>query len=171
MLFRSSMSLKAPLIAALKDLKYVFLFSLFTNILMLASTWYMLEVYDRVIPSQNHTTLLMLTIFILGLYLILESLEWVRGSLMRQASIRFEENLKHRVFKLIFQTKLKQLAHSSSQPLFDLKTIQESMGSPAFLVLVDIPFMVITLIIIFWIHITLGFYALVSAFEIGRAHV
>ena len=161
------MSIKANFTAALKDLKYVFLFSLFTNILMLASTWYMLEVYDRVIPSQNHTTLLMLTIFILGLYLILESLEWIRGALMRQASIRFEEGLKHRVFKLIFQTKLKQLANSSSQPLFDLKTIQETIGSPAFMVLIDIPFMVITLIIIFWIHTTLGFYALISAVILG----
>ena len=133
------MSLKATLSAALKDLKYVFLFSLFTNILMLASTWYMLEVYDRVLPSQNHTTLLMLTIFILGLYFILESLEWIRGMLMLQASISFEESLKHRVFQLIFQTKLKQLANSSSQPLSDLKTIQETIGSPAFLVLIDIP--------------------------------
>lgn len=157
------MSLKASIVAALKELKYVFLFSLFTNILMLASTWYMLEVYDRVIPSQNHTTLLMLTLFILGLYLVLEMLEWIRSSLMRQASIHFEESLKQRVFKLIFQTKLKQMANSSSQPLFDLKAIQETIGSPAFMVLIDIPFMIITLIIIFWIHTTLGFYALISA--------
>lgn len=161
------MSLKATLSAALKDLKYVFLFSLFTNILMLASTWYMLEVYDRVLPSQNHTTLLMLTIFILGLYFILESLEWIRGSLMLQASISFEESLKHRVFQLIFQTKLKQLANSSSQPLSDLKTIQETIGSPAFLVLIDIPFMIMTLIVLFWIHISLGFYALISAIILG----
>jgi hypothetical protein len=56
----------------------VLLFSVVTNTLVLSPIVYMLEVYDRVINSRNHQTLVMLTILLVGLYVALEALEWVR---------------------------------------------------------------------------------------------
>ena len=46
------------------------------NLLSLAPTLYMLEVYDRVVNSRNHTTLAMLTVLVVGLYAIMQVLEW-----------------------------------------------------------------------------------------------
>ena len=54
------------------DVKKVLLFSFFTNLLVLAPTWYMLEVYDRVVNSQNHGTLMMLTIAVIFFYVLLD---------------------------------------------------------------------------------------------------
>ncbi|MGV8704468.1 hypothetical protein, partial [Pseudomonas aeruginosa] len=45
------------------------------NLLMLAPSLYMLQVYDRVLGSGNHMTLLMLTLMVLGLYLLLAALQ------------------------------------------------------------------------------------------------
>jgi len=56
----------------LPDLYKVAFFSAFINLLVLSPSWYMLEVYDRVVNSQNIYTLWMLTTLILFLYAILE---------------------------------------------------------------------------------------------------
>ena len=68
-----------------KYFKHTLLFSLFTNLLLLAPTWYMLEVYDRVVNSQNQRTLLMLTLLVLVMYGVLEMLEWIRAGILHEA--------------------------------------------------------------------------------------
>ncbi|NTW53177.1 MAG: hypothetical protein HGB15_00065 [Chlorobaculum sp.] len=52
-------------------------------------SFYMLEVYDRVISNRNHQTLVMLTILLVGLYIVLEALEWVRSGIMHDAAHAF----------------------------------------------------------------------------------
>ena len=42
------------------------IFSMFINILQLVPTIYMLQLYDRVVPTGNHSTLLMLTLNYVG---------------------------------------------------------------------------------------------------------
>jgi len=49
-----------------------------TNLLALSSTWYMLEVYDRVITSLSFVTLAMVTLLVIAAYFLLEGLEWER---------------------------------------------------------------------------------------------
>ncbi|HAJ4383944.1 TPA: type I secretion system permease/ATPase, partial [Escherichia coli] len=58
------------------------LFSSVINMLMLAPAIYMLQVYDRVLVSKNTTTLLMLTLLIIGLYSIIAMIEYARSSVM-----------------------------------------------------------------------------------------
>ena len=72
-----------------------------------------------------------------------------------------------RLFKLVFETRLKKISGDTGQSLSDLKTIQEMLASSACLVLIDIPFMLIYLVIIFFIHPVLALYALFSAALIG----
>lgn len=135
-------------------------FSLVINLLILAPSWYMLEVYDRVLNSHNHRTLIMLTMLIVGVYAILEFLEWVRSRIMYQAVGPFDASLRDQVFNSIFQAKIKQEPDGNAQAIADLKTIQESIASPAFLALIDTPFALITLGIIFFIDPYLGWLAL-----------
>ena len=45
-------------------------FSLVMSILLLAPSVYMLEVYERVINSKSHITLAMLTLFVLGTFVL-----------------------------------------------------------------------------------------------------
>lgn len=143
--------------------KHLLLFSFFTNILILAPTWYMLEVYDRVIFSQNHMTLLMLTLMVIVFYMILEFLEWIRAGITHEAANSLSQALSARVFTSIFQAKLRQIPGGTSQAITDLKTLQDMIASPALKGLVDTPFALITLILIFLIDPILGIAAVVGA--------
>ena len=161
----------ATLIGAISQLstkfKHVALFSFFINLLVLSPTWYMLEVYDRVLNSQNRYTLFMLTIMVVGMYASLEILAWVRGLVMLDASKRFDVVLRERVFGSIFKARLRQVPGGSAQSLLDLKTIQDAIASPALMALIDIPFSVVALILIFFISSTLGWLAVASALLLG----
>lgn len=151
----------------LPGFKKAILFSVFINILVLAPTWYMLEVYDRVINSQSHKTLLMLTIMIVFLYAVMECLGWVRSRLMFKAAMQFDQTLNERVFTSIFQAKLKQIPGGNAQAFSDLKTIQDAIASPALMAIVDMPFALLTLIIVFAINATMGWFAMGGALVLG----
>ena len=53
-------------------------FSLLGGLLMLVPTVYMLEVYDRVVNSRSHLTLVMLTLMVVFAFVVMEVLEWAR---------------------------------------------------------------------------------------------
>ena len=55
------------------------IFSTVVNLLMLTAPLYMLQIYDRVIPSRSEETLLGLTVLVTLLYLIMGMLDYVRG--------------------------------------------------------------------------------------------
>jgi ATP-binding cassette subfamily C exporter for protease/lipase len=159
--------IKEALATLLPGFKKAILFSFVINILVLAPTWYMLEVYDRVINSQSHNTLLMLTIMIVFLYAVMECLGWVRSRLMFKASMKFDQTLNERVFTSIFQAKLRQISGGNAQAFSDLKTIQDAIASPALMAIVDMPFALLTLIIVFAINTTMGWFAMGGALVLG----
>jgi ATP-binding cassette subfamily C exporter for protease/lipase len=159
--------LKTAIQPQLKDISQAVIFSFFVNLLVLAPSWYMLEVYDRVINSQSLRTLLMLTILVVVLYALLEMLEWVRSGIMQKAAKQFDAALRERVFNSVFQAKLRQLAGGSTQALADLKVIQDAIASPALMALIDLPFALLTLLLIFWINTTLGWFAVFGALILG----
>src|SRR5690242_21256766 len=69
-------------------------FSLLINILYLAPTIYMLQVYDRVVPTAGKTTLLFVTLALALSLLALSGLDMVRQRLLVRASerVRSEEH-------------------------------------------------------------------------------
>ena len=159
--------IKNALMDTMPSMKRAVFFSFFTNLLILAPTWYMLEVYDRVVNSQNHKTLLMLTIMIVFLYALMEMLEWVRSRVMFAASMQFDRALNDRVFNGIFQAKLRQIPGGTAQAFSDLKTIQDTLASPALMAIMDMPFALLTLIIVFAINTTMGWFSVAGAILLG----
>lgn len=160
-------ALKDALASLSADIRRTFFFSFFISLLVLSPTWYMFEVYDRVINSQNYRTLLMLTVMVVGMYALLEALEWVRSRIMYVASSKFDIALRDRVFNSIFQARLKQVAGGTAQALSDLKIIQDAIASPALMALIDLPLSILALILIFWINATLGWFAAGGAIVLG----
>lgn len=142
----------------------VLLFSIVTNILVLTPSGYMLEVYDRVVNSRNHQTLLMLTILAVGLYIMLEALEWVRSGIMHEAARVFDERLRRRVFDTAFAARLKNMpVGSAAQVIADLKTIRETIGAHVTLSFMDAPLALLVLIILFLMHPLLGWFSVIGA--------
>ena len=152
------------------SLKQAFFFSLFVNALVLAPSAYMMEVYDRVVNSRSHITLLMLTILVVGAYALLEAMEWVRRQVMHDAGIELDKGLRERVFSAIFSARLLNLPVGGAQALRDLKTIREFLPSQVLLAFVDAPFALLILVLIFFMSPALGWFAVAGAlaqFAIG----
>lgn len=158
---------RTALIESFPKIKWAVFFSFFTNLLVLAPTWYMLEVYDRVVNSQNHKTLLMLTIMVVFIYGIMETLDWIRSRIMFKASMQLDRSLNERVFNDIFKAKLRQIPGGTAQAFVDLKTIQDALASPAMMTMMDMPFALTTLIIIFMINPTMGWFSVAGAVLLG----
>ena len=139
------------------------LFSFVTSLLVLAPTIFMLEVYDRVVNSRSSTTLVMLIIWVLGTYLIMEWLDVVRSKLMYQASEQFDVSLRKRLFNASFDANLKNPNSGTLQVFNDLRTLRDFIASPAVTAIMDAPSSLLYLIIVFVISPLLGVVALIGA--------
>lgn len=143
-------------------------FSFVSALLLLAPTGYMLEVYERVVNSRSHMTLAMLTVAVLGAFIVMELLDWARTEIMHSASHRFDARLRDRVFNATLSANLRRIPGGSMQPLNDLRTLREFLYSPPLLALMESPVSIVFLVIMFMISPLLGWTALVGAlFQVG----
>ena len=153
--------------AALNALRPYFVrsgwFSLLSSMLVLAPSWYMLEVYGRVVDSRNHKTLVMLTILILGVYVLMEVIEWARSEVMRAASVEWDARMRGRIFHAIFDANLRRIPGGTQQPLNDFKMIREFLYSPVLLGLMESPVSLVMMILLFLISPVLGWVSIAFA--------
>ncbi len=156
----NTQTLKRTLLALAPCYRKVAGFGFFTSLMVLAPSWYMLEVYDRVIYSRNLTTLGMLTGMVIFIYLIMEALEWVRRKLMYAAALQIEETLRRKVFDDAFHARLQAADFPIQQVFSDFRIFKESLASPAILGLLDLPYVLIFIVAIFCIHPALGYLTL-----------
>ncbi len=138
-------------------------FSLVCSLLVLAPSGYMLEVYDRVVNSRNHTTLVMLTLLVLGAYMVMELLEWARSEVMRAASVELDRRMSGRIFSAIFEAILRRLPGGTQQPLHDFRLVRDFLYSPVLLALLESPISLVMMVLLFLISPVLGWSALVFA--------
>lgn len=138
-------------------------FSFFTNLLVMAPTIYMLEVYDRVVNSRSGMTLAMLTLLVVGLYALMEALEWVRMEVLQFAGRRFDAKTSERVFDSVFEANLRRIPGTSVQALNDLRTVREFLASPALVAVMDAPLAMLYIVVLFMINTTMGYMAIVGA--------
>jgi len=138
------------------------LFSLAINLLYLAAPLYMLQVYDRVISSASHVTLVMLTVALLLALVALAGLDTVRARILTRASIRLDRLLAGRVVAATVE--LAVGGASRSQPLRDFDTFRQFITGPGINAIFDLPWAPIYIAVIFVLHPALGFFALGSAF-------
>ena len=139
------------------------IFSLIASVLSLAPTLYMLEVYERVINSSSMNTLLMLTVLVIGIYVVMELLEWVRVEIMLHAGQIMDTRMSERVFNAIFDANLRGAQGATNQALVDLRTLRDFLSTPVVLALMETPVALLFLVLIFLISPTLGWFALLGA--------
>ena len=158
---------QSELRAALAALRPYFVragwFSLLGSLLVLAPSGYMLEVYGRVVNSRSHMTLWMLTLLILGVYVLMELLEWARSEVMRAASVELDERMRGRIFHAIFDANLRRIPGGTQQPLNDFKQLREFLYSPVLLGLMESPVSLVMLVLLFLISPVLGWTSIAFA--------
>ena len=138
-------------------------FSVLSSMLILAPSGYMLEVYDRVINSRSHTTLAMLTILVLGAFVLMEILDWARSEIMHEAGLKLDTQMRSRIFEAIFRANLQRVPGGTVQPLNDLRTIREFLYSPPALALMEAPVSLVLLVLVFMISPVLGWAAVIGS--------
>ena len=75
------------------------IFSAFVNVLMLTGSLYMLQIYDRVLPSRSEETLLALTMLVAALFTFMGVLDYVRGRVAARIGAIVQSRLDGRVFR------------------------------------------------------------------------
>ena len=135
-------------------------FSAISNLLMLVPSIYMLQVYDRVLASRNEITLLMLTLMMLGAYLVMSALELVRSFILVRVGVQFDMKLNKRVYTAAFEQNLKKAGGNAGQALSDLTNIRQFLTGNALFAFFDAPWFPIYLLVIFFFEPSLGLFAL-----------
>ncbi|MFM0626919.1 type I secretion system permease/ATPase [Paraburkholderia xenovorans] len=139
------------------------IFSMLINVLMLVPSLYMLQVYDRVLPSRNGVTLAMLTLMMLGMYAFSSVLEYVRSFIVIRVGGKLDMHLNSRVYTAAFETNLKQQGVNAGQSLNDLTTIRQFVTGNALFAFFDAPWFPIYLAVIFLFNVWLGVFSLVGS--------
>lgn len=138
-------------------------FSMLINLLMLVPSLYMLQVYDRVLPSRNGVTLAMLTLIMLGMFALTSALEYVRSFIVIRIGAKLDMHLNTRVYTAAFETNLKQGGVNAGQSLNDLTTIRQFVTGNALFAFFDAPWFPIYLIVIFIFNVWLGVFAMAGS--------
>jgi ATP-binding cassette subfamily C exporter for protease/lipase len=135
-------------------------FSAISNLLMLVPSIYMLQVYDRVLASRNEITLLMLTVIMLGAYLLMSALELIRTFVLVRVGAQFDMRLNKRVYTAAFEQNLKKSGGNAGQALADLTNVRQFLTGNALFAFFDAPWFPIYLFVIFFFEPSLGLFAL-----------
>ena len=139
-------------------------FSGVVNMLALSSSIYMLQVYDRVIPSHSVATLVGLSIAMLILFIAYGVLDVIRARLMGRIAIRVDRDLRQRVIGLVLTLPLRSGGSVDPiQPVRDLDQIRGFLAGNGPVALFDMPWMPFYLLLVWLLHPWLGILATAGA--------
>ncbi|MEH3038229.1 MAG: type I secretion system permease/ATPase [Sphingomonas adhaesiva] len=139
------------------------IFSAFLNVLYLAPTLYMLQVYDRVVPTRGVTTLVMLTLIFVAAVATISLLDLVRTRLLVRASERLDRMLSAYILEALLQTSTNSNGARNAVVLREFDVFRQTMTGVGVLALFDAPWAPIYVLVCFLIHPALGAMALVGA--------
>ena len=154
--------MQAAFAAGRRHFAYAALFSALLNILFIAPMLYMLQVYDRVVPTQGRVTLLMLTLILVVALATLAALEAIRSRLLVRASVRLDLELAGPIMRatLAQPDSGQRLAR---QAVREFDTLRQALTGPAMIGLLDAPWVPVYLLIAFLIHPWIGLLTLGGA--------
>ena len=154
--------LKEALLSCKVMVKFVLLFGCLINLLMLSTPLFSMQVLDRVLSSQNTDTLLMLTLVIILALSLLGLIQAARAFAMNKMGSWLEDKLSEVVFSNSIRLALESKAMANSQQLRDLQTVKTFLTSPGLISIMDMPWAIIFIIVLFILHTSIGFLALIS---------
>jgi PrtD family type I secretion system ABC transporter len=149
---------------------FVFLFSMsgIINVLALTGSFYMMQIYDRAIPSQNIPTLLALSVLAIGLYAFQGVFETVRSQILVRIGAGMDRRLAPLAHKVAID--MPRFGFSTSESLErgrDVDTVRSFMGSQGPIALFDLPWLPLYLIFVYALHPLLGALVIGGAFVLS----
>lgn len=154
--------LKEGLLACKVMLKYILFFGCMINLLLLSTPIYSMQVLDRVLSSGNLDTLVMLTLVIILALVLLGFLQGARAFAMNRMGNWFEKKLSETVFASSVNASLISKGNANSQQMRDLQTIKTYITSPGLIAMMDLPWALIFLSVLFVLHSAMGFLTIIG---------
>jgi ATP-binding cassette subfamily C protein EexD len=147
-------------------------FSFFINLILFASPLYMMQIYNRVLPSRSASTLVMLTGLVCFALAVLAALETVRAQVMVRLGAKLEQDLNQRVVEAAFLATLRAGEATNHQALGEFDRIRNFVWSSMPCALFDLIWTPLFVLTVFMFHVWLGVVALCgSAVLVGLAVV
>lgn len=142
-------------------------FSMVSNLLMLAPSLYMLQIYDRVLVSQSELTLVALSLITLFFFASIAFAEWARSRLLVRVGVRLADLLNPRVFAATFEARLRRSASGTAASFSDFNNIRQFLTTSGAVAFFDAPWTPIYLVVVFLLHPLLGVISLLGVILLG----
>ncbi|TAJ37333.1 MAG: type I secretion system permease/ATPase [Reyranella sp.] len=154
--------LSAALATCRKAFLGVAVFSAILNVLYLTGSFYMLEVYDRVLASRSVPTLVGISVLALVLFGFQGVLDIIRSRVLVRIAGSLDEAVSQRVYHVLVKLPLKAPGQHGLQPLRDLDQVRSFLSTVGPAALFDLPWMPLYLGICFLFHPWIGIAATVG---------
>jgi PrtD family type I secretion system ABC transporter len=132
------------------------------NLLLLAPTLYMIQVFDRVFTSRSNETLAWLTVItvaMLGLYWILD---WIRARLLASVGALLDRLLSEPVMRRVLEDAAKPTGGRLMFLARDVGVLRNFFGGPGIVAILDSPWLPFFVLLIFFFHPLLGAMSVVA---------
>jgi len=138
-------------------------FSLFLNLLMLAGPLYMLQVYDRVLTSQNIDTLIALSVLLAGVFIVIACLDLMRMRILGRLAARFELGVGAPVLGAAMRRRVQGEGETGENLVEDVNGFREFISGTTLTAFFDAPWIPIYLMVLYVLHPYLGLLGLAGA--------
>ena len=144
-------------------------FSAVCNLLLLVPTVYMLQVFDRVMVSRSELTLWAVSLICLYLFGILALVEWSRSRLLARLGAKLDLAWSSQTFRRVYLRHLSARAsstgeHTASRGAFnDLAELRQFVTGTGLITLIDTPWSLVFIGVLFLMHPFLGWLAVAFA--------
>ncbi|VIO72623.1 Type I secretion system ATP-binding protein PrsD [Bradyrhizobium ivorense] len=134
------------------------------NVLYLSGSFFMLEVYDRVVPSRSVPTLVGLAALVGALYVFQAFLDILRGRILVRIGEWLDRAFSARVYDIVARWPLRaRTSGDGLQPVRDLDQVRSYLSGLGPTALFDLPWIPFYLAICFLFHWLLGLTALIGS--------
>ncbi|MEX0278955.1 MAG: ABC transporter transmembrane domain-containing protein, partial [Ruegeria sp.] len=162
-MFKKSNPVQTAWASLRKGFFAVAVFSLFLNLLMLAGPLYMLQVYDRVLTSQNVDTLIALTLLLGGVFVVVACLDLIRMRILGRLAARFEIAVGIPVLGAAMRRRVQGESEAGENLVEDVNGFREFISGTTLTAFFDAPWIPIYLLVLYVLHPYLGLLGLAGA--------
>jgi len=163
--FFSSSELRRVLWSFRREFVFTVGVTALVNVLMLAPTIYMLQVFDRVMVSYSAYTLYAVTLVLFFFLAVMSFSEWVRSRLLVRLGVRLDMALNPRVFGAAFE--MRERRKDSARLFDDLARLRQFLTGAGLFAILDAPWVPIYVAVLFLLHPSLGGLAIVFCLVLG----
>ncbi|MEM8812606.1 MAG: type I secretion system permease/ATPase [Pseudomonadota bacterium] len=138
-------------------------FSLVLNLLMLAGPLYMLQVYDRVLTSQNMDTLIALSLLLAAVFVVTGCLDLIRMRILGRLAAQFERRIGLTVLQAAMRRKVQGNSVAGDNSIDDLNGYRDFISGTALIAYFDAPWIPLYIGVLYVLHPFLGLLGLAGA--------